>query len=167
MLAFSASAKPFRLFVAFVVSGAAVVNASLLLSLVVCSTEIPARYFGIVPLSIGLVQLFQLALRGGAQTETLAAPQAAEPAAPVMLTTIVMIAAFLSVSMDNLLIFSAVLARNGTSIAPCICAMLVGLYGLMGLLGAWCGSRLARMNLKIRALAPALTACVGLTTLLT
>lgn len=161
MLAFSASAKPFKLFVAFVVTGAAVVAASFMIGLAASSIDIPSRYFGLVPLSIGLVQLMQGAWRGGTQTSS-----TSQSDAPLVLSMGVMMMAFLSVSTDNLLIFAAVLARHGTSIAPWICAMLVGLYVLMGLLGAWAGGRLARVNRKFRVIAPAITACVGLTTLL-
>ncbi|WP_310634172.1 hypothetical protein [Paraburkholderia sp.] len=163
MLGFSASAKPFKLFAAFVVTGAGVVAASLLIGLAASSVEMPSRYFGAIPLAIGLVQLARQSRRS---------PRDAAPAQPVVADTLsmgVMMAAFLSVSTDNLLIFSAVLARSGpggTDVTPWICAMLIALYLLMGWLGAWAGNRLARLSAKLRALAPVITACVGLTTLL-
>ncbi|RAR67985.1 hypothetical protein C7401_101224 [Paraburkholderia unamae] len=165
MLAFSADARPFKLFVAFVATGAAVVAASLLIGLAASSVAIPSRYFGVVPLSIGLVQLAQGTKRRTAQTQ----PQAQPQAQPVVLPTLsmgVMISAFLSVSTDNLLIFSAMLARHGAGVAPWTSALLVVLYVLMGLLGAWAGSKLVSLNARFRSLAPAVTACVGLTTLL-
>ncbi|WP_321817424.1 MULTISPECIES: hypothetical protein [unclassified Paraburkholderia] len=159
MLSFSASAKPFRLFAAFVVTGIAVIVASLLIGFAASAVEIPSRYFGVVPLSIGLIQLAQEIRRSDGQTPS-------QPDVPVMLSMGAMMSAFLSVSTDNLLIFAAVFARNGTIIAPWIGATLVALYVLMGWLGTSAGARLARVNVKFRAVAPAITACVGLTALL-
>lgn len=159
MLAFSASAKPSRLFAAFVVTGISVVAASLLTGFATRAIEIPSRYFGIVPLSIGLVQLAQ-----GVRRRNVRSPS--QPVVSAQLSMGMMMSAFLTVSTDNLLIFSAILARHGAGIAPSICATLVALYALMGLLGAWTGSGLARANVKLHAVAPAITACVGLTALL-
>lgn len=157
MLAFSATARPFKLFVAFVATGAGVVAASLLIGLAASSIALPSRSFGIVPLCIGLVQLAQ-----GARPRT-AQPL---PIVPPMLSMGVMASAFLSVSTDNLVIFSAMLARNGSRAAPWTSAMLVVLYVLMGVLGAWAGNKVVRVSVKFRSLAPVITACVGLTTLL-
>lgn len=157
ILAFSASAKPFRLFAAFVATGAGVVALSLLVFLAASSVAVPSRYFGVVPLTIGLVQLARGSRRDA---------EPSQPVVPLALSMGVMVSAFLSVSTDNLLIYSAVLARNGKDIAPWICTMLVVLYVLMGWLGVWAGNRLANLTARFRSLAPVITACVGLTTLL-
>jgi ABC-type polysaccharide/polyol phosphate export permease len=109
-------------------------------------------------LFIGIFQLAQGMRHRGARS-----PQ---PVVPPDLSLVVMVCAFLSVSTDNLLIFSALLARNGPHVAPWTGAMLVALYFLMGVLGVWAGHKLAGLSVKFRSWAPAITACVGLTTLL-
>jgi cadmium resistance protein CadD (predicted permease) len=158
MLAFSATARPIKLFVAFVATGAAVVATSLLIGLAASAVEMPSRYFGVVPLSIGLYQLVQ-----GVRRRRTVEP---EPIAPPALSLSVMGAAFLSVSTDNLVIYSALLAGNGSHIAPWTSAWLVVLYVLMGLLGVWAGNKVVHLSVKFRSLAPVVTACVGLTALL-
>jgi hypothetical protein len=164
MLAFSATAQPFRLFVAFVATGAGVVAASLLVGLAASAVEMPSRFFGVAPLTIGLVQLAQAARRRNiVEPQPLASP--ASPTSPALPMTM-MGAAFLSVSTDNLVIFSAMLARNGSHVAPWTSAMLVVLYVLMGLVGVWAGNKLVRLSVKFRSLAPLVTTCVGLTALL-
>lgn len=155
LVAFAGTARPVKVFVAFSAVGAGVVLASLLISLLASSVQIPARVFGLVPLSIGLWQLANLE-----RTRTAGTP------APVATSLRVMIACFVSCSADNLSVFVAMLVKYGREAAPWACGLLGLLYIVAGLAGAFAGYRIIGPNVRLRGIAPAATACVGLAMLL-
>jgi cadmium resistance protein CadD (predicted permease) len=154
LLAFASTAKPSRIFVAFSGVGIAVIGASLLLSFVASAVDIPARYFGFVPLSIGLYQLVKNAKS-----------QQAAPVAPATACVTVMVVSFLACSADNLTVYVAMLVRYGPAYAPLIVCILGLLTILTGLAGVLAGNRVLRPVVQSRSFAPAVIACVGLTML--
>jgi cadmium resistance protein CadD (predicted permease) len=155
LLAFASTAKPSRIFIAFTGVGIGIAGVSLLLSFLASAVDIPARYFGLVPLFIGLYQLVKNAK----------APQAAPPA-PATAYLTVMVVSFLACSADNLTLYVAMLVRYGPGYAPLIIGILCVLTILTGLVGVLAGNRLLRPVVQSRSFAPAVIACVGLTMLI-
>ena len=151
IFAFSGTARPEKVFAAFVSVGACVVLASLIISLLASSVDIPARLFGLVPLFVGFSQLAQ-GMRN----------RPAGPLPPTTTSLSVMVTCFLSCSADNLSVFVAVLVKNGPANAFWVSGLLGLLYVLAGLVGALAGYRLVRPSVRLRALGPVTTACVGL-----
>jgi cadmium resistance protein CadD (predicted permease) len=154
LLAFASTAKPSRIFVAFAGVGIAIVGTSLLLSLLASAVNVPARYFGLVPLFIGVYQLLK-----NAKTP------AAAPVAPATAYLTIMVVSFLACSVDNLTVYVAMLVRYGPGYAALICGILCILTILTGLAGVLAGNRMLRPVVQSRSFAPAVIACVGLTML--
>jgi cadmium resistance protein CadD (predicted permease) len=154
LLAFASTAKPSRIFMAFTGVGIGIVGASLLLSFLASAVDVPARFFGLVPLFIGLYQL----------VKSRKAPAAA-PVAPATTYLTVMVVSFLACSADNLSINVALFVRYGPAYAPFIVGILCVLTILTGLAGVLAGNRLLRPVVQSRSFAPAVIACVGLTML--
>lgn len=155
ILTFCASARPVKVLAAFVGTGVAVIAASLLIVVTASSLQFSPRYLGIFSLVIGIVQLVQNGKRDVEQHLFRATTSIS-----------IMAMCFLSCSTDNLALFAALIAKGGVGNVPFIAGFLCLLYGAGGGLCVIAGKRMLHTNARLRALGPAVTVCVGLSTLL-